>query len=129
MPGTIVWYRNDLRLDDQPALGFAAAAGEAVVPVFCWHPEAAGRWAPGGASRWWLHRSLASLDASLVKAGSRLVVRAQDPALALVEIAKATGATAVAFNRRLRRGPLSSRNGWRRPATRQDSPRTPSCAT
>jgi deoxyribodipyrimidine photo-lyase len=100
MAGTIVWFRNDLRLDDQPAVAFAAATGEPVVPVFCWDPQAAGRWAPGGASRWWLHRSLASLDASLVKAGSRLVVRAQDSATALVEIAKATGASAIAFNRR-----------------------------
>ena len=100
MAGTIVWYRNDLRMDDQPALLFAAAAREPVVPVFCWHPDAAGRWAPGGASRWWLHRSLTSLQHALEKAGSRLVVRAADPAGELVAIARATGATAVACNRR-----------------------------
>ena len=95
MSGTIVWFRNDLRLDDQPAVLFAAAAGEPVVPVYCWHPSAAGRWAPGGASRWWLHRSLQSLQASLQKIGSRLIVRAADPATELIAIAKVTGATAV----------------------------------
>jgi len=100
MAGTIVWFRNDLRLDDQPALGFAVAAREPVVPVFCWHPKAAGRWAPGGASRWWLHRSLASLQTSLEKAGSRLLIREGDPAKELVAIAKETGASAVACNRR-----------------------------
>ena len=100
MSGTIVWFRNDLRLDDQPAVAFAAAAGEPVVPVYCWHPSAAGRWAPGGASRWWLHRSLQSLQASLQKIGSQLIVRAADPATELIAIAKATGATAIACCRR-----------------------------
>ena len=100
MSGTIVWFRNDLRLDDQPAVAFAAAAGEPVVPVYCWHPSAAGRWAPGGASRWWLHRSLQSLQASLQKIGSQLIVRAADPATELIAIAKATGATAIACGRR-----------------------------
>jgi deoxyribodipyrimidine photo-lyase len=100
MAGTIVWFRNDLRLDDQPAVAFAGAASEPVVPVFCWHPEGAGRWAPGGASRWWLDRSLRSLEASLSAIGSRLVLRTQDPAVALVEIARASGATSIAFGRR-----------------------------
>ncbi|MFM1831499.1 MAG: Deoxyribodipyrimidine photo-lyase [Planctomycetota bacterium] len=100
MAGTIVWYRNDLRMDDHPALLFAVAAREPVIPVFCWHPGSAGRWAPGGASRWWLHRSLGSLQASLEKAGSRLLVRAADPVRELVAIARETGATAVTCNRR-----------------------------
>ena len=36
-----------------------------VVPVFIWAPEEEGDWPPGAASRWWLHHSLASLDAML----------------------------------------------------------------
>ena len=35
MSATIVWFQLDLRLDDQPALGFAVAAGDAVIPVYC----------------------------------------------------------------------------------------------
>ncbi|NBX25069.1 MAG: deoxyribodipyrimidine photo-lyase [Planctomycetes bacterium] len=100
MAGTIVWFRNDLRLDDHPAMGFAVAAREPVVPVYCWHPQAAGRWAPGGASRWWLHRSLESLRAALETSGSRLVIRQADPAVELIAIARQVGATAIACNRR-----------------------------
>ena len=70
-PTTIVWLRQDLRLADQPALNAAAARG-AVVPVFIWAPEEEGNWAPGRASRWWLHHTLAALDADLRRLGSWL---------------------------------------------------------
>ena len=45
-------------------------SGGAVIPVFIWSPEEEGRWQPGAASRWWLHKSLAKLDASLRQRGS-----------------------------------------------------------
>ena len=61
----IVWFRQDLRLADNPALLAAAGRGGPVIPVLVWAPEEEGGWEPGGASRWWLHRSLASLDADL----------------------------------------------------------------
>src|SRR4051794_36570478 len=70
----LVWFRRDLRLADNPALSAAAAAG-AVVPVVVWAPEEEGDWPPGGASRWWLHRSLVALERSLGRHRSRLVVR------------------------------------------------------
>jgi deoxyribodipyrimidine photolyase len=51
MPATtIVWFRHDLRIDDNPALAAAAGRG-AVVPVFVWEPEEEVPWAPGAASR------------------------------------------------------------------------------
>lgn len=96
---TLVWFRLDLRLDDHPALLDAVERG-AAVPVFVWSPEEEGRWAPGAASRWWLRRSLASLDASLRARGSRLIVR-RGPALkALRELARETGAGRVVWSRR-----------------------------
>ena len=49
----IVWFRNDLRLRDNPALRAAINAGGAVIPVFIWAPEEEGSWAPGAAARWW----------------------------------------------------------------------------
>lgn len=77
MSGTpiIVWLRNDLRLSDHPALQAAAASGGPVVPVFILDDETDGRWAPRGASRWWLHMSLADLSARLASAGSPLILR------------------------------------------------------
>ena len=49
----------------------------------------------GGASRWWLHHSLASLDADLRKLGSRLILRRGNVVRFLRELAQETGASAV----------------------------------
>ena len=48
---TILWFRRDLRLDDNPALAAAVERGGPVVPVFILDDEDAGDWRPGGASR------------------------------------------------------------------------------
>ena len=100
MSATIVWFQLDLRLDDQPALGFAVAAGKAVIPVYCLDIAREGKWAPAGASKWWLHESLKSLDASLRAKGSRLILRSGDTVKELMALAKESGATSIAFNRR-----------------------------
>ncbi len=100
MSATIVWFRQDLRLQDNPALAAAVARGGAVIPVFLLDEAAEGRWAPGGASRLWLHHSLASLDAALRERGSRLILRRGDSGAALADLVRATGATAVFWNRR-----------------------------
>ena len=60
----IMWFRQDLRLTDHPALTAAAAAGP-VIPVFILDDETPGDWRWGGASRWWLHKSLVALNAKL----------------------------------------------------------------
>ncbi len=74
-PVSLLWLRNDLRLDDQPALHAAMAKGHAVVPVFIWDSKAEGDWPLGGAARVWLHGSLQKLGTELRGAGSRLIVR------------------------------------------------------
>jgi deoxyribodipyrimidine photo-lyase len=96
----LVWFRQDLRLADNPALRAACAAARAVVPVYVWSPEEEGAWAPGGAARWWLHESLRALDARLRERGSRLVVTRGPTIEALLRIAAATGATQIFWNRR-----------------------------
>jgi deoxyribodipyrimidine photo-lyase len=97
---SIVWFRQDLRLRNNPALHAAVRGGRAVVPLYIWSPEEEGDWAPGGASRWWLHHSLSALDTDLRKRGSRLIL-APGPALeALKKVAKQTGAESVYWNRR-----------------------------
>ena len=96
----LVWLRQDLRLEDNPALGAAVEQGGGVAPVFIWSPEEENPWPPGGASRWWLHHSLAALDAALRAAGSRLIIR-RGPALeTLRALARETGASSVFWNRR-----------------------------
>ena len=70
------------------------------MPVFIWAPEEEGVWPPGGASRWWLHQSLAELAAEFRAAGAELIVR-RGPSLAeLLRVVKATGAEAVFWTRR-----------------------------
>jgi deoxyribodipyrimidine photo-lyase len=96
---TIVWFRHDLRLDDNPALAAAAARG-AVVPVFIWAPDEEQPWAPGAASRWWLHHSLEKLAAALAKAGAPLVIRSGGSLEVLRAVAKECGASGVVWNRR-----------------------------
>ncbi len=96
---TIVWFRHDLRLDDNPALAAAASRG-AIVPVFIWAPDEEKPWEPGAASRWWLHHSLERLSASCEKAGAPLVIR-RGPSLATLRaLVKETGAGGVVWNRR-----------------------------
>lgn len=71
----ILWFRRDLRLADQAALAAAVASGAPVIPVFILDDETPRHRKMGAASRWWLHHSLASLDADLRKLGSRLILR------------------------------------------------------
>ena len=94
----ILWLRQDLRLADNPALRDVAAA-HAVIPVFIDDAEAGGRWAPGGASRWWLHHSLHSLGADLAKLGSQLILRRGPSQRVLEDLVDRTGADTVVWNR------------------------------
>ncbi len=71
-----------------------------MVPVFIWSPEEEADWRPGAASRWWLHQSLAALEKRFEKAGSRLILRRGDSLEQLRQVAAATGADAVYWNRR-----------------------------
>ena len=71
---TIMWFRQDLRVADNPAL-LAAQADGAVIPLYLFAPAEEGAWAPGGASRWWLHHSLSRLTEDLRGCGAELCLR------------------------------------------------------
>ncbi|GHA01811.1 deoxyribodipyrimidine photo-lyase [Arenicella chitinivorans] len=89
---TLVWLREDLRLDDNPALSHAAARG-AVLPIYFFPDEM------GAASRWWLHHSLKTLQQQCADAGAPLLLLDGDPISTIPQIAKQTGATQVVWNR------------------------------
>lgn len=99
-PTSLVWFRHDLRLDDNPALHAALAHSKTVIPVFIWEPEAEDDWSPGRASRCWLHWSLKSLDAALRAASSRLILRQGNALDNLLRLLEETRASAVFWNRR-----------------------------
>ncbi|XXG61229.1 hypothetical protein AAC387_Pa04g2939 [Persea americana] len=95
---SIVWFRRDLRVEDNPALSAGVRAGS-VVAVFIWAPEEEGHFYPGRVSRWWLKQSLAHLDSSLRRLGTCLITkRSTDSVSSLIEIVKSTGASNLFFN-------------------------------
>lgn len=96
---SIVWFRRDLRVADNPAIDAAIRRGGPVIPVFIWAPEEEEPWSPGSASRWWLHQSLAQLAGALERIGARLLVR-RGPSLETLEsLACESDADAVFWNR------------------------------
>ena len=100
----VVWFRRDLRVADNPALAAAVASGRPIVPLYILDDtpildETSGLRAPGGASLWWLGRSLAQLAASLETLGSALVLRRGPAASVLVSLVRETGAAKVVWNR------------------------------
>ena len=99
MPPVIVWFRNDLRLSDNRALAAAAATGAPVIPLYILDDEAPGKWRLGGASRWWLDKSLASLAASLAERGAPLILRRGAAVPELMRLAFETKASAIYFSR------------------------------
>jgi len=96
----ILWFRNDLRLQDNSALAAAVSAGQPIIPVYIWDPASYGDWAPGGASKWWLHHSLQRFGKSLEALGSQLVLRSGDSLEILQQLIAETGANALYWNRR-----------------------------
>ena len=100
MPKTIVWFRQDLRLEDNAPLSAALDLGHDIVPCYIWAPEEEGRWPPGAASKWWLHHSLSALDSSLQERGSRLILLRGPSRGALESLVQETGAQQIFFSRR-----------------------------
>jgi deoxyribodipyrimidine photo-lyase len=98
--GTLVWFRNDLRLGDNPALAAALERGGPVTCLYVLDDETPGDRRLGGAARWWLHHSLASLGAAIGTRGGKLALR-RGPAEKVVPAAgDEIGADAVAWCRR-----------------------------
>ena len=100
MKPVIVWFRQDLRTDDNLALAAAAQRGGPVIPLFLWTPDEENGWPPGAASRWWLHQSLRSLREDLGELGSRLVLRRGKTHQELDRLIDQSGADAIYWNRR-----------------------------
>ncbi|KAL4593643.1 hypothetical protein GN956_G26427 [Arapaima gigas] len=101
-PGPVLLrFRRDRRVSDNLALIFSLEMGAPVIPVFLWCPkeeEGCGiTIATGGASKYWLHHALLSLNQSLGNLGSHLgPVKVETSSLqALQNLVSETGAGAV----------------------------------
>ena len=99
-PPCIVWFRDDLRLSDHPALHTAASSGRPVICLYVLDEpgRTSGARPLGGAARWWLAQSLRALQKRLGAAGSALVLRKGPAAKIIAETARETGAVTVFWN-------------------------------
>jgi deoxyribodipyrimidine photo-lyase len=100
MNPAIVWFRDDLRLADNPALHAAAASRRPLVCVYIHDERTRGIRSLGGAARWWLHGSLEALDEALTQHGGRLTLLHGACADVVPKLASAVEAHSVYWNRR-----------------------------
>ena len=95
MAPVLLWFRRNLRLRDNGALLAAVESGRPIIPVYvCDSLDS------GGASRWWLHHSLESLDRSLHDLGGHLVIQSGTPEDVLAKLVEESGATGLFYSRR-----------------------------
>ena len=92
---SIVWFRQDLRLEDNPALFEAAKTGD-ILPIYILDDDNSGDWKMGGASRVWLHYSLSSLNKCL---DDNLVLLTGNPITLIPLLVKLINADGVYWNR------------------------------
>ena len=96
----IVWFRDDLRTADHPALHAALELGQPIVAVYVLDEQSPGVRPLGGAALWWLHQSLRSLAATIEDLGGRLILRRGTAAPIIAALVHDTNASAVFWNRR-----------------------------
>lgn len=102
-PPILVWLRRDLRLQDNPALYYAARTDHPIIPFFIDDEPRL-----GSASRWWRGRSLAALNSDLNSIQSKLVLRHGDALDQIMSLVEEIGARELHFNRRLEPRGLST---------------------
>jgi deoxyribodipyrimidine photo-lyase len=96
----IFWFRDDLRLADNPALAAAHATGRPIVLAYILDESSKDVRPLGGASRWWLDKSLRALGHRIAAKGGRLILRKGGAETVIAKLVKETGAEAVYWNRR-----------------------------
>lgn len=95
----IVWFRQDLRIEDNPALYKAMLSSQPILPIYIYEDSASQNpWPIGGAQKWWLHHSLISLKKSLAEKGLALIILKGNPVDLLPAILKTTHSSALYYN-------------------------------
>ncbi|KTC81122.1 deoxyribodipyrimidine photolyase phrB [Legionella cherrii] len=92
----LVWFRYDLRLNDNPAFIEACSRHQFVIPLYIYDAQNS---VLGGAQAWWLHHSLTSLSNSLAKLGLNLILRKGDPLEIILDLIKNISVSSVYWNR------------------------------
>ena len=92
---SVMWFRQDLRINDNPALHAACESGD-VIPVYIIDTDTPEQFQKGGASTWWLHHSLTSLNQSL---DGNLQIFVGSAKKIILELMDAFGASRIFWNR------------------------------
>jgi len=103
----ILWFRNDLRLADNPALDAALASGRKILCVYIHDEQGSGLRPAGGASRWRLDLALRALSESLARLGGELFFLRGDADNLLPRLAEASAAQKILWNRRYSGGEIA----------------------
>jgi len=94
----IVWFRQDLRIEDNEALNMAIKAGQPIIPLYIMD-DTTQAWKMGSTSLWWLEKSLISLAVEFQKLGLNLIIRKGKPLRVLTELIKEVNANKLFYNR------------------------------
>ena len=97
MTTAIVWFRQDLRLSDNPALLAACEEYDHLIPIYIDDTQAKSQL--GEASRAWLHHSLSHLHNQLLEQGSSLLLFQGDPSQIIQQLCGTLEVDAVLWNR------------------------------
>lgn len=98
---TIVWFRRDLRLTDNPAWNHALDLKQPILPIYLHTPEEEEPWQSGAASNWWLHHALEDLDQQLQQNGLTLhIIHTRNSLQTLAQLSAESSASHVLWNRR-----------------------------
>ena len=97
---SILWFRVDLRLSDNPAFQRAIELGKPIIPIYILDDDDANNRKLGDASKWWLHNSLKSIYSELEKVGSKMLFFKGNAEKVIEKIIEETNADTVLWNRR-----------------------------
>ena len=92
---SLVWFRKNLRMEDNRVLAAALVRGTPLIPVFIWDNSSA----IGRASQWWLRRTLQSFQKEFSARGACLILQKGDPLEVLKVLVRETKADAIFWDR------------------------------
>ena len=96
---TLLWFRRDLRLYDNPALNWVCENSEQVIPVYIQSEEEEQPWSAGAASKWYLHHSLQALELQLQQYDLELNYYCGNAYKVIKDLIAETGADSLVFNK------------------------------
>ncbi len=95
----IVWFRQDLRFRDNPALHHAAKNHENLFAVYIYSPGDQGKWPAGSSAKWWLQESLTSFAKQIQDRRGNLHIAEGSAKDILIDLCQKENISAIYCNR------------------------------